>query len=64
MGKAWGNECGQCPQKGTTAYKQICGSGTPGMIVDPVTGISQEIDECQMMPGNNFPSFFDNMTVN
>ena len=26
--------------------------GTPGMIVNPLTGTTQEIDECQLMPGN------------
>ena len=50
MGKSWGNDCAQCPQKGSQAYKQICG-GTPGMIIDPETGIETEIDECQMSPG-------------
>ena len=51
MGAAWGDNCAKCPQKGTQAYKQMCGSGVPGMMVDPVTGITHEIDECQMMPG-------------
>ena len=51
MGAAWGTSCAKCPQKGTQAYKQMCGSGVPGMMVDPVTGVTHEIDECQMMPG-------------
>mgnify|MGYP002055456481 CR=1 FL=1 len=51
MGAAWGDNCAKCPQKGTQAYKQMCGSGVPGMMVDPVTGVTHEIDECQMMPG-------------
>lgn len=25
--------------------------GSPGMIVNPLTGDTQEIDECQLMPG-------------
>jgi hypothetical protein len=29
----------------------MCGMGTPGMIVNPLTGTTQEIDECQLMPG-------------
>ena len=51
MGAAWGDNCGKCPEKGTQAYKTLCGSGSPGMITDPMTGISHEIDECKMMPG-------------
>ena len=51
MGVAWGDNCGKCPEKGTQAYKTLCGSGSPGMITDPMTGISHEIDECKMMPG-------------
>ena len=50
MGVAWGQDCGLCPEKGTQAYKKLCG-GTPGMITDPFTGDPVEIDECQMMPG-------------
>ena len=37
MGKAWGDDCGICPEKGTQAYKQLCGN-KPGMILDPLTG--------------------------
>ena len=48
MGAAWGDDCAKCPQKGTQAYKLMCGSGKPGMMVDPVTGVTHEIDECQM----------------
>ena len=52
MGVAWGDDCGLCPEKGTPAYKQMCGSGSPGMMIDPMTGTTTEIDECKMMPGN------------
>ena len=51
MGTAWGPTCETCPQMGTGAYQEMCGMGTPGMIVNPLTGTTQEIDECQLMPG-------------
>jgi hypothetical protein len=51
MGTAWGPTCETCPTMGTAAYQEMCGMGTPGMIVNPLTGTTQEIDECQLMPG-------------
>ena len=51
MGAAWGNDCQACPVAGTPEYKAACGSGTPGMMVDPITGAQFEIDECTMLAG-------------
>ena len=58
MGTAWGPTCEACPPMGSGAYQDICGMGKPGMIVDPKTGTTQEIDECQLMPGNSIMTLF------
>ena len=51
MGAGWGNDCEGCPKPGTKEYQSMCGSGRPGMMVDPMTGAQFEIDECTMMSG-------------
>ena len=51
MGAGWGVSCDKCPAPGSAQYQDLCGSGGPGQIVDPMTGNMQEIDECKMMPG-------------
>ena len=32
-------------------YRELCGSSAPGLFVDPMTGLKEEINECVMMPG-------------
>ena len=51
MGKAWGLNCESCPSHGGSDYKAMCGSGPPGVMVNPMTNQTEEIDECQLMPG-------------
>ena len=51
MGKAWGLNCESCPSHGSSDYKAMCGSGPPGVMVNPMTNQTEEIDECQLMPG-------------
>ena len=51
MGKAWGLNCENCPIRGGSDYKALCGSGPPGVMINPMTNQSEEIDECQLMPG-------------
>jgi hypothetical protein len=51
MGKAWGLNCKNCPTRGSSDYKAMCGSGPPGVMINPMTNQSEEIDECQLMPG-------------
>ena len=51
MGKAWGLNCDRCPAHGSSDYKSMCGSGPPGVMVNPMTNQTEEIDECQLMPG-------------
>ncbi len=45
MGKAWGVGCSDaCPAEGSADFRALCGTGTPpGMIIDPMTGITQEV---------------------
>ena len=38
MGKGWGRECQLCPGPNSPEYSELCGSGGPGQIVDPMTG--------------------------
>ena len=52
MGKAWGLDCDSCPRHGSSEYKSMCGSGPPGVMVNPMTNQTEEIDECQLMPGS------------
>ena len=51
MGAAWGLGCELCPEMGTADYQTLCGNGAPGMMVDPISGATHEIDECLLMPG-------------
>ena len=51
MGKAWGLDCESCPSHGSSDYKAMCGNGPPGVMVNPMTNQTEEIDECQLMPG-------------
>jgi hypothetical protein len=42
----------QLVNAGSADFEDLCGMGTPpGMIIDPMTGGTHEIDECQLMPG-------------
>ena len=54
MGKAWGLNCESCPTHGGSDYKAMCGSGPPGVMVNPMTNQTEEIDECELMPGITF----------
>ena len=51
MGKAWSRACDRCPNPGGSRYKAMCGSGSPGSMVNPMTNETEEIDECRLMPG-------------
>ncbi|XP_043193529.1 fibrillin-2-like isoform X1 [Amphibalanus amphitrite] len=51
MGAAWGLDCKACPAKESADYRELCGSSAPGLFVDPMTGLKEEINECVMMPG-------------
>ena len=51
MGKGWGDDCERCPRQGGSKYKSMCGNGPPGVMVNPMTNQTEEIDECQLMPG-------------
>ena len=62
MGKAWGLNCDRCPAHGSSDYKSMCGSGPPGVMVNPMTNQTEEIDECQLMPGARNVEFFS--TIN
>ncbi|XP_071115970.1 fibrillin-2-like [Haliotis cracherodii] len=48
MGKAWGERCESCPNKGTDEYEELCDGGA-GMYPDPDKPI--DINECRMFPG-------------
>ena len=58
MGKAWGLGCESCPSHGGSEYKAMCGSGPPGVMVNPMTNQTEEIDECQLMPGTTLRIMF------
>ena len=51
MGAGWGSKCESCPKQGSPEYQEACGIGTPGMMVDPISGAKFEINECDLMPG-------------
>ena len=65
MGKAWGLNCDRCPAHGSSDYKSMCGSGPPGVMVNPMTNQTEEIDECQLMPGttNVDKTIFTNIII-
>ena len=58
MGEAWGPDCSPCPARGSPAHRAMCGTAPAGMIVDPLSGDTHEIDECRMMPGEKRRAFF------
>ncbi|XP_025412034.1 fibrillin-2-like isoform X2 [Sipha flava] len=49
MGQAWGLPCQPCPASTTKEYLLLCGS-RPGLIMNPMTNRTEEIDECTLMP--------------
>nr|XP_018912347.1 PREDICTED: fibrillin-2-like [Bemisia tabaci]XP_018912348.1 PREDICTED: fibrillin-2-like [Bemisia tabaci] len=49
MGLAWGKPCLPCPAANSREYLLLCGA-RPGQIVNPMTNITEEIDECSLMP--------------
>ncbi len=52
LGQAWGRDCASCPVQGTLARAALCGADVPqGVIKDPVTNLTREIDECALLPG-------------
>ena len=63
MGKAWGLGCESCPSHGGSDYKEMCGSGPPGVMVNPMTNQTEEIDECQLMPGMRFRIIFISISI-
>ncbi|XP_050520393.1 fibrillin-2-like isoform X2 [Daktulosphaira vitifoliae] len=48
MGQAWGSPCQPCPGPSTKEYVLLCGT-RPGLIINPMTNQSEEIDECALM---------------
>ncbi|XP_065222296.1 fibrillin-2-like [Planococcus citri] len=49
MGQAWGHPCLPCPPISSHEYLNLCGN-RPGLVVNPVTNATEEIDECALMP--------------
>ncbi|KAF6210291.1 hypothetical protein GE061_013395 [Apolygus lucorum] len=49
MGAAWGESCLPCPTPRSREYIDLCGT-QPGLIVNPITNQTEEIDECKLMP--------------
>ena len=48
-GEAWGPEsCSKCPSQGTPDYKIVCPGG-PGYQPNALTGILEDINECNTM---------------
>ncbi|XP_037292482.1 fibrillin-2 isoform X4 [Manduca sexta] len=49
VGRAWGEDCEPCPDKGSREHVALCGS-EPSTYIDPETNKTRPIDECEIMP--------------
>ncbi|XP_041465044.1 fibrillin-2-like [Lytechinus variegatus] len=53
MAAAWGTrqECSPCPAQMTEDYYRMCGATSPGHVVNPETGLPEDVDECSLIEG-------------
>ncbi|KAG0426053.1 hypothetical protein HPB47_026819, partial [Ixodes persulcatus] len=49
VGKAWGSFCEPCPELNSAQYKTLCSSTPLGTIMNPITHVIDDVDECQGM---------------